>query len=116
MIKNIRSKYSDAPIVFINMPPIKEFPIFTKSMKFVLGNLVEIFGEELQKIVQKRNNVFFCSEKITVNSWVKTLKLKGERNDFFSDGVHPSKQTYQVWGKEIANYILRNKEILKTIS
>ena len=98
------------------MPPIKEFPAFKNPTKFVLGNLIEIFGEEVAKLVHKNDNVFYSSEIIKLENWKKRLNLTGKPSDFFSDGVHPSKLTYQVWAKEMANYIVRNQEILKLSS
>ena len=112
MIDAIRSKFGDTPIVFMNMPPIKEFPAFVNPTKFVLGNLIEIFGEEVQKVVQKNENIFYCSEIIRLDKWKKRFNLTGDSSVFFSDGVHPSKLTYQVWAGEMANYIVKNSKIM----
>lgn len=101
------------PISFINMPPIKGFPAFTNTIKFVVGNLVEILGEELEKIVQNKPNVFYNSRVITLEDWVTRLKIEANFEDFFSDGVHPSKLTYQVWAKDFANYLIDNAVIEK---
>jgi lysophospholipase L1-like esterase len=91
------------------MPPIKEFPAFTSTIKFVIGNLVEIFGKRLHRRVYKKENVYYNNEIISLNTWKKRFNLEGNINTFFSDGVHPSKLTYQVWGKDMAQFIINSK-------
>ncbi len=107
LIADVQHKYKGVPIVFINMPPIKEFPAFTKPIKVVVGNLVEMLGQELQKIVRALDNVFYYARVITVDDWVERLNINALPSEFFSDGVHPSKLTYQAWAKDVAQYLNR---------
>ncbi len=109
LIDTLRSKFGTTPIIFANMPPIKEFPAFTKLIKFILGNLVELHGEELKKLVEKEPNTYYTSEIIKLDTWIKKLEFKVSREAFFSDGVHPSKLTYQTWAKEVAAFIAHEK-------
>lgn len=111
LIDKLRSKYPKAPIVFCNMPPIKEFPAFTSLAKFVIGNLVEIHGKTLVHTVSKIENVYYLSERITLKGWIDKFNLKNKKEDFFSDGVHPSKLTYQTWGHDVALQIYQHKLI-----
>lgn len=111
LIESVRTKFPNTSIVFCNMPPIKDFPAFTPLIKFTIGNLVEILGEELQKIVNEFQDVYYSSEIITLNGWLDKYKLSGKKEDFFSDGVHPSKLTYQTWAKDIANEVFKNVRI-----
>jgi hypothetical protein len=97
------------------MPPIKEFPAFTGIMKFILGNLVEIFGEELEILIKNQDNVFYYSEVITLETWSKLLNFEANPSYFFSDGVHPSKLTYQSWTKYFAEYLFRNELIMSRL-
>ncbi|WP_299012402.1 SGNH/GDSL hydrolase family protein [uncultured Polaribacter sp.] len=109
LIKNLQKKFPKAPVYFTNMPPIKEFPAFTNPIKFVIGNLVEIFGKHLSIIIKNKENVFYNAEVITLKSWSKRHNLAENKNNvYFSDGVHPSKLTYKIWGKEMANFIKNN--------
>ena len=109
LIKELKKKFPKTPIFFTNMPPIKEFPAFTSSVKFVIGNLVEIFGKRLYRRIHKKQYVFFNNEIVTLKSWQKKYDIKGSTNVFFSDGVHPSKITYQTWGKDMAKFIINTK-------
>lgn len=111
LIESIKSKFPQATIVFCNMPPIKEFPAFTPLIKFTIGNLVEILGEELEKAVNEYHSVFYFGDKITLEGWIEKFQLNVKKADFFSDGVHPSKLTYQTWAKDIANEVYKNEKI-----
>lgn len=109
MIDQLYKKFPNTPVFFTNMPPIKEFPAFTKLIKFVIGNLVEVLGEALHKEVKQKNNVYYNDEIITLKTWKEKFNIEGNVDSFFSDGVHPSKITYQVWGKDMAAFIMNTK-------
>ncbi|MDP5169083.1 MAG: SGNH/GDSL hydrolase family protein [Bacteroidia bacterium] len=109
LILAIRERFPDSPIIFTNMPPIKEFPAFTPLIKWVVGNLVEILGNELTKEVSEHENVFYSAEIITMKGWLRKRNMSGQVSDFFSDGVHPSLITYQVWAKDLAEFVVANK-------
>lgn len=108
LIDLLQDKYPNTPIFFTNMPPIKEFPAFTKTIKFVIGNLVEILGKVLKNNIQHKENVFYFDEIITLKEWSKKHGLSSDNATiYFSDGIHPSMLTYQIWGKEIGEFILK---------
>jgi lysophospholipase L1-like esterase len=109
LILDLRAKFENVPIVFMNMPPIKEFPAFTWLMKNSIGNLVEIFGNELAEAVKEFDHVYFHSRRISFHDWETRFQLTEEGAQFFSDGVHPSKLTYQTWAKDISMFIIENK-------
>lgn len=105
LILDLRMRFPKTRIVLTNMPPIKEFPAFTPLIKFVIGNLVEILGDELKSLVNNLDRVMYFDDKITLQEWQERLQIEGEPSDFFSDGVHPSKLTYQTWAKDLAQRI-----------
>jgi lysophospholipase L1-like esterase len=115
LIDKVQLQFENIPIVFCNMPPIKEFPAFTPLLKFVVGNLGEILGKELQTIVASRENVYFYARKLTLKDWAERLNVKGKPLDFFSDGVHPSKLTYQTWAKDLASFLSSNENFCQNI-
>ncbi len=116
VIESLTAKFPGAMIVFCNMPPIKEFPSFTSLIKFTVGNLVEILGEELRKTVKEYDHVFYFGDKITLQGWITKYNLNNIKQDFFSDGVHPSKLTYQIWGKDIASEVFKNETLNKALT
>ncbi len=108
LINLLQNRFPGTPLFFTNMPPIKEFPAFTKPIKFVIGNLVEILGERLQDVTQDRKNVFYYNEVITLKKWsIKHSLSNNNSKIYFSDGVHPSELTYKVWGEEMGNFITK---------
>jgi lysophospholipase L1-like esterase len=117
LIDSIKGIHGDTPIVFTNMPPIRDFQAFTPLLRSTMGGLVELLGEELEKITHAYHHVFYNSEAIRLEDWLTTIKGTTVE-DFFSDGVHPSKLTYQLWGKAMASFIIdlekTSKLMLKT--
>lgn len=111
LIKSVQLKFKGVPIIFVNMPPIKEFPAFTSVLKFTIGNLVNILGKELEKLVKDFEHVYYYTQRVSSVDLIKRYNLKIAPADFFSDGVHPSKITYQIWAKDISNYITQSKKI-----
>jgi lysophospholipase L1-like esterase len=106
LINLLQIKFPGTPIFFTNMPPIKEFPAFTKPIKFVIGNLVEILGTRLHLLINTKLNVYYSNEVITLKEWSQRNALPTNNAEiYFSDGVHPSELTYKVWGKEMGLFI-----------
>jgi lysophospholipase L1-like esterase len=111
LIQSLKGKFKDAPIVFINMPPIKELPAFTKTIKLVLGNLENILSEELDKLVRLHKDTYYYSNSITMSDWRERFNVPSENAIFFSDGVHPSKLAYQVWARDVAGFIRTHPQL-----
>ncbi len=109
LLKDTQALFPNTPIVFMNMPPIKEFPAFSSLIRFSVGNIVDMLGKELQETIKSFDDVYFSKERITVESWKKKYQVEGKASEFFSDGVHPSKFTYQVWAKDVVDYIHTEK-------
>ena len=112
LLSELNEKQPGTPIVFLNMPPIKDFPAFTSLIKNSIGNLVRIFGTELSRIVNRHENVYFNSELITFENWIIKKGLTNDISVFFSDGVHPSELTYKIWAQEMSRFIVQEKKIL----
>jgi len=113
LIARIRESYPTSPIVFINMPPIKEFTAFTGAIKFVIGNLVLHLGKELEKVVKAYENVHYYAKALQYDDMISRLNVDAKPSDFFSDGVHPSELAYQIWAKDVAEFIHRENILSK---
>ncbi|MDW3646566.1 MAG: SGNH/GDSL hydrolase family protein [Bacteroidia bacterium] len=110
IINHLQKKYPDTAIAFLNMPPIKLFPAFTPQIKFVLGNLVEILGDELEAYVAKRENVYYYAKRVSAEDWSERLGVEASAEDLFSDGVHPAKITYQLWAQDMLRYLVEETD------
>lgn len=104
LIEQLRVLFPETPILFTTMPPVHTFPAFTGSIQFVLGNLVKMHGRQLNKTIKSFEQVYFDPETIDLKSWLKKLPHH-KKDDFYSDGVHPSSLTFKIWGKEMAELI-----------
>ncbi len=105
MVDRLQERYPGTPLAFTNTPPIREFPAFTPLIKRTIGRLVEFHGKQLEWVANKRPGVFFNAENITLEGWMRKHQVEGVPADFFSDGVHPSGLTYQVWAKDFAQFL-----------
>ena len=112
LIDAVRLKFPNTPIVFTNMPPIKEFPAFTLLIKFTIGHLVELLGDEVEEEVKNRKNVHYYADRITIKDWTKRLNIQEKTGAFFSDGVHPSKLTYQTWAKDLGRWMVEEENVI----
>lgn len=113
LIQTVRKQFPKTPLAFINMPPIKDFPAFTSPIKFVMGNLVDLFGGELEKEIKNHESVFFNSEKLSFDNWTERFGYEKDPALFFSDGVHPTVLTYQMWARDFSDFLV-NKVPFKT--
>lgn len=111
LIYELKDRYMGTPIACTNMPPIKIFPAFTKTIKFVIGNLGEILGDELHSLTKSINQVYYNEERIDGETWKDHLGTAPEIDTLFSDGVHPSKLTYQLWAEDFMEFIKRKQII-----
>lgn len=105
LLQALRQKQPSSKIVIANMPPIGQFPAFPWIVQLVLGNLVKLHGLALRDVPQQFQNVYYVDQAVDFNSWLKQTPGNLDVNDFFSDGVHPSELTYELWGKEIATFV-----------
>jgi lysophospholipase L1-like esterase len=70
IISDLEQKYPGTPVVFCNMPPIKEFPAFTPLIRAVVGNLVELLGKSLNAVVANYDHVFYLKSDL---NFLKTV-------------------------------------------
>jgi lysophospholipase L1-like esterase len=106
IISQLRRSYSLCPIVFISMPPVSYFPAFTKLMQFCIGNWVKFNGTKLESILKDGQQIYFMKDDIKPEDWFDKYDHFNNIHDMFSDGVHPSKMTYQLWAKECFDYMV----------
>ena len=110
LIEDLRKCWPATGIYFVSMPPIKEFPAFTPLMRNVLGLWVKDLGAELKRAVKNFDHVYFNEEHITLASWSKKHGYSADPELYFSDGVHPSSLTYQLYAKDMAAFITEQEK------
>lgn len=116
LVDELRERFPGIPIAFSNMPPVREFPVFSPLMKRVFGDLVDILGEELRQLCEQQKGLYFHPEPIRVNDWKNRLGVNRPITDFFSDGVHPSPFTYQTWAIDYVRFLWEETDLPKVLS
>jgi len=105
LITALQQKFEKVPIVFINLAPVKEFPALPPILKNTIGNLLILLGEELAHLVHFYKQVYFIDEQINLATWAKKYQLSKNPSLYFSDGIHPSAETYNLWAKDTFDFI-----------
>jgi len=111
LISQLRQRFADVPMLFVHMPPIKELPIWPRPLGFFLGRLGGLFEEQMQNVISQYDKVYYCEKPITLRGFMARMGRPAQIKEFFSDGVHPSELTYQLWGEVISSFI--REKILK---
>ena len=112
LIRLLKDKYPNVAVVFVNMPSVKDFTVFSEPLREVFFHQVSYLRKCLMEIVETQENVFFLDKIIRLHEWIDKQNLDFNPEDFYSDGVHPSALTFSYWGKDIAEFIHEN--IIKT--
>ncbi len=105
LIRHLKTQFPSTPILFVQLPTIESFPAFTKQMQSVLGNYKDLLAHHLNNEVLKNENVFYPNQKINVDEWLTKITKNQTIADFFSDGIHPSELTYQLWSEDSVKYL-----------
>ncbi len=111
LLNELREHHS-CPIVLAHRGPVEYFPAFPYSFKLILGNLIQLHWQIIQDLEDQIPDFYIINDTIRLEDWADKVGGSTNSDKFFSDGVHPSKMTYQLWGEEIASYIIRNKILL----
>lgn len=111
LINNLKQKFPKTPVVFINFPAVEDFPALTPKLKRLMIKWVDSLRKQMIKVAEKDHSVYFDPEIITFTSWKDKLNLELELEELFSDGIHPSKISYQLWAEIVAEFIFK-KEII----
>ncbi len=107
LIESVQAKYPHCVIIFGNMPAVRNFPVFTDTLKNVLALQVDYLSSCLVEICASYQCVHFLEEIVVLHEWMDKEGLSDHKpEDFYSDGVHPSALTFDYWGADIARYIL----------
>jgi lysophospholipase L1-like esterase len=111
LIKNLKEKFIRTPLVFINFPAVEDFPALTPKLKKLMINWVQSLREKMIIIAKAENSVYFDPEIITFSSWKDKLNLDLELEELFSDGIHPSKISYELWADIVSQFIFEKEEL-----
>lgn len=104
-ISILQNRYSDSVIIFANMPPVYDFPAFTRLMRMFMGRLIKNLSDILKQICDNYDKVYYDHKFLYCKEWIADSEENLTVHDFFSDGVHPSEMTYDLWAHELVRFI-----------
>lgn len=82
-------------IVFMQVPPMGQFPALPKPLKYLLGLRAYMLDIELKRICKNADIVIHVGSRLLVEPDMMAV-----------DGYHPSEKGYELWAKQIAPQIL----------
>lgn len=111
IINHLKRKYPNSKLLFVNNAPIRDMA-FPWLFKFILGNIMDEYEKVIQHLVAQHDDLYFIEKKLKFSDWEVRIPNK-PREEFFSDGIHPSAFTYKHWAGDIAEYILEKNILSK---
>ena len=105
LVTELRREFGEVPIVFLDTPPISQFPAFTPLMKRILGGLSNLLGDALEEYTRRHPGLLFARRSNQFRDKAAEMGLEV----LFSDGVHPSQLTYEMWAEDTAKYMAAAK-------
>lgn len=108
LIIDLEEKFPEKPVLFVQFPTVEKFPAFSQLMQKVLGDYKDLLGNILHKKTINTKNFYYPNRKIEVDRWLGHLDEGQTITAFFSDGVHPSELTYQLWAEESVEFLSKN--------
>lgn len=106
LLRHLRQKHGSAKIVIANMPPIKWFPAFPPLLRWLMTGQIYLLAKAIEDFPQKFEEVYLLKESIRLDYPIGKPSKKYRHRDLFSDGVHPSKLAYRIWGEQIGDFIV----------
>jgi lysophospholipase L1-like esterase len=96
LLEVLREKNPKATIFVANVPMIRDFIAMPNPLRYVLSRLAKLHHFNAKDLIAQMENVIYFDD------------VKKVSDDFFSDGIHPSKLGYDLWSKEMVEFMLKN--------
>ncbi len=108
LIKALREKLPQAPIVIIGLPPVGAFPALPGLVRAGLGALVHLHGLAIRRLPYRFPKVYFYGRPLQLKHGLgKPYTIQ----QLFSDGIHLSALAYRLWAEETARFMERKQVV-----
>ncbi|QGM28846.1 MULTISPECIES: SGNH/GDSL hydrolase family protein [Acinetobacter] len=94
----IQAKFQPELIIATGVPPMHLFPALPNPLSWLFGQYAKQMNLQLEKIIAQQEDMQWIEYDIQ--------KYQSMNLEMAKDGFHPSKEIYQIWGKEVADRIL----------
>ena len=90
----IDDKFSPSLIIAAGVPPMHLFPALPNPLAWLFGLYATSMNDKLEKFVENRSNM----------QWIKydIERYQALNLEMATDGFHPSKEVYALWGQQVA--------------
>ena len=94
----IQAKFQPELIITTGVPPMHLFPALPNPLSWLFGQYAKQMNLQLEKMIAQQEDMQWIEYDIR--------KYQSMNLEMAKDGFHPSKEIYQIWGKEVAEMIL----------
>lgn len=94
----IQAKFQPELIIATGVPPMHLFPVLPNPLSWLFGQYAKQMNLQLEKMIAQQEDMQWIEYDIR--------KYQSMNLEMAKDGFHPSKEIYQIWGKEVAEMIL----------
>ena len=94
----IQAKFQPELIIATGVPPMHLFPALPNPLSWLFGQYAKQMNLQLEKMIAQQEDMQWIEYDIR--------KYQSMNLEMAKDGFHPSKEIYQIWGKEVADRIL----------
>ena len=98
LIEVLRKKSPNAKMFLANVPMVRDFIALPNPLKYILSRLARLHHFNAMDLISKKQDVFYFDDVESVD------------DDFFSDGIHPSKKGYSQWAESMVESFLRKSD------
>ncbi|MCO8052941.1 SGNH/GDSL hydrolase family protein [Acinetobacter towneri] len=94
----IQAKFQPELIIATGVPPMHLFPALPNPLSWLFGQYAKQMNLQLEKMITQQEDMQWIEYDIR--------KYQSMNLEMAKDGFHPSKEIYQIWGKEVSDRIL----------
>ncbi|WP_284089064.1 SGNH/GDSL hydrolase family protein [Acinetobacter pittii] len=94
LFQYIQARFQPKLIIVSGVPPMQHFPALPNPLAWLFGKYAEQMNQTLDKWLQSQNQFRFVQYDI---GHFQAMNLP-----MASDGFHPSKEIYAIWGQQVA--------------
>ncbi|NUG12535.1 SGNH/GDSL hydrolase family protein [Acinetobacter seifertii] len=94
LFEHVQKRFQPKLIIVSGVPPMQHFPALPNPLAWLFGQYAEQMNQKLQQWLAPQSQFKFLQYDIET---FQAMNLS-----MASDGFHPSKEVYEIWGRQIA--------------
>ncbi|MGB8811114.1 MAG: SGNH/GDSL hydrolase family protein [Acinetobacter calcoaceticus] len=94
LFQQIQTRFQPKLIIVSGVPPMQHFPALPNPLAWLFGKYAEQMNQALYKWLESQNQFRFIQYDIE--------SFQAMSLPMASDGFHPSKEIYAIWGQQVA--------------